>query len=391
MLLDGLTSLVDKSLVQYQESGEGAPRFEMLTTVREYALEQLTRSGEAAAIQRRHASYYLTLAEAGEPHFTTTEQTVWLARLEQELGNLRAALAWSLAAGGAAEIGVRIASALWWFWRLRGHLREGQAWVERCLAACSVVTPVVQANALNILGDAARAQRNYGQAGTLLAESLALYQALGHQSGIAEVLRSLGYLAQWEGQYARARHFFQESLILFRAAGREGDVAWVLNTLGETARCQRDYRAARVFYDESLPLHQHSGNQRGAAVVLHNLGYVALAQREWQDAIVSFRTSLTLFQALSDQEGTAWCLVGLAGVATAQGHPQRGARLLGAAEGLLSGMAVNLAPADQLEQARMIVALRAQLDEATFGTAWSEGRALSLDEAITYALEDLPA
>jgi predicted ATPase/DNA-binding XRE family transcriptional regulator len=387
-VLDGLISLVDKSLLRHVATADDEPRFEMLATVREYALEQLARNGEAAGIGQRHAWHYLELAEAAEPQFTRSEQTVWLERLEQELANLRVALAWSLSLDDGTELGVRLASALNWFWRLRGHKREGAEWLERCLAASGEVAAVVRAKALNLLGDVMRAQKEYARADMLLKESLALYETRGHKQGIAEVLRSLGYLAQWQEQYAQASTLFEKSLALFRTVGSQRDVAWVLNTLGEIARCKGDYTAAHVFYQESLPLHQHIGNQRGAAVVLHNLGYVVQAQGEWRLAAAYLRNSLALFQDLSDKEGIAWCLAGLAGVAQMQGQWERAARLLGAADGLLAAMSLSFGPADGVEHDRILAATRAMLDEYRFSATWSQGRALTLDEAVAYALED---
>jgi tetratricopeptide (TPR) repeat protein len=135
-------------------------------------------------------------------------------------------------------------------------------------------------------------------------------------------------------------------------------------------------------------VHQQLGNQRGTAVVLHNLGYVALAQGEWRKAVTHFEKSLDLSQDLSDKEGIAWCSAGLAGVAQAQAQWESAARLLGAADGLLTAMTLSLGPADRLEHERMVAAVRAQLEEAAFADAWAKGRRMTLDEAVAYALQD---
>jgi non-specific serine/threonine protein kinase len=389
-VFDGVVSLADKSLVRHVEaagSPEGLePRFEMLSTIREYALEQLARSGDAPAIHARHAQYYFALAEAAEPQFTGSQQTVWLERLEQELANIRAALAWSLGSAESAERGMRVASALWWFWRLRGHHGEGEAWVARCLAASGTTPSVARATALNLLGDAARAQHKHEQAERLLQESLVVYQTLGNQQGIAEVLSSLGYLAQWQAQGARARAFFEESLALLRALNSQRHIAWVLNTLGEVARGEGDYAAACRLYEQSLAVHERIGNQRGVGVVLHNLGYVALAQQDVRQAAARFRASLELFQNLGDNEGIAWCFAGLAGVGGALGHGERAARLLGMADELLATMALPMWPLDRLTYERIVSSVREQLDEAAFVRAWNAGRSMTLDAAIAYAL-----
>src|SRR5262249_22123248 len=181
-VLDGVASLVDKSLLRQQEQASSEPRFRMLETIREYGLECLTASGEEPAVQRAHADYYLALIEEAEPALTGPEQAIWLERLEAEHDNLRAALYWAEESGGA-EIGLRLAGALCQFWLMRGHLREGQ---ER------------------------------------LARLLGLAEASPHTAVRAKALRRAGHLADNLGDYAAAHAFFEESLAIWRALGEKG-------------------------------------------------------------------------------------------------------------------------------------------------------------------------
>lgn len=396
-MVEGVASLLDNSLIQHAKLVDtdacGEPRFEMLETVRMYAAEQLAHSDDAATIERRHVEHFLAVAEAAEPHFTRSDQTVWLACVERDLANIRAALAWCMRDGERAETGLRMVTALWWFWHLHGHRQEAQRWLEQGVAASTGRDSGVRAKALCLLGNEMRSQHDYVRATQLLDESLALYEALGLQHERADVLENLGYVAQWQAQYAEAAQRFHASLAVYRTLDSQSDVAWLLNTLGELARCQNDYAAARRWYEQSLPLHQASGSARGAAIVVHNLGYVALAEHDIAQAAAAFARSLTLFQQLSDTEGIAWCFAGLAGVIVRgrlEQDAQRAARLLGTAHAVRMTITAQMWPADRVEHERTIATLRTHLGSAAFDAAWTKGRAMSLDEAMADALGAIP-
>jgi len=231
--LDGLTTLVDKSLVGQELGMDGEPRFVLLETIREYALERLAASGEADAIRQQHAAYYLALAEAAAPQFQGAEQTAWLARLTVEHANLRAALAWSLG-GRDAEVGGQLAGALWWFWFVRGQQREERGWVAGTLERRGEVAALLAeglalgralgdqagvATALTTLGQMARAQGDAARAAALLAEGLALQRELGDQHGVAECLEGLAGVVGVQGQPARAALLFGAAEALRDAIG----------------------------------------------------------------------------------------------------------------------------------------------------------------------------
>src|SRR5205085_5268538 len=207
-VVEGLASLVDKNLLRLEEQAQGEPRFGMLETIREYAWERLEASGVAEEVRRRHAVYYLELAEAAQPGMRVAEQGVWFERLERELNNLRGALGWAQEAG-EAEIGLRLAGALWWVWKRLGYLSEGRNWSEGLLAlqescARSSGATAIRANALRAAGRLALRQGDYGRAVALFEQRLALHRELGDKWGVAESLDSLARWARHRGDYGRA-------------------------------------------------------------------------------------------------------------------------------------------------------------------------------------------
>jgi tetratricopeptide (TPR) repeat protein len=427
---------VDNNLIRCTSATpDDEPRFSMLETIREFARESLAASGEEAALQRRHALFFLALAEAAEPHLTGAQQAAWLARLEGEHDNLRAVLRWAQERAEHHEIGLRLAAALWRFWEVRGHLSEGRAWLEALLtregapqasgeAAAVRATALTAAGnlafdqgdyaqatilydgslalwralgdkpgiaaALANLGLVAYAQGDYGRATMLHEEGLALFRALGDQRGIAASLTNLGIIAQEQGDYARASALHEESVALFRALGDTWGTAAALANLGNVVRAQGHHRRATALYDESLALRRRLGDKAGIADALANLGRVAQAQSDWTRATALFAESLTLLRELGDRRSIVYGLEGLAAVATAPGTTpealERAVRLLGAAAALRGAIGAPLPPNEQAGYARTVAALRAALGEAVWPAAWAAGQALSLKEVLTLAV-----
>jgi predicted ATPase/class 3 adenylate cyclase len=425
-LLDGITSLVDKSLLRRGQMPGGEPRFIMLATIREYGLERLAESGEAAALRRRHARHFLALAEAAEPELQGADQEAWLARLEVEHENMRAALAWCRA-HGEAELALRLAAALSRFWNLRGYVSEGRGWLEAALALPGAeARTAARAKALTRAAASARRQGDYARARAWLEESVGIWQDLGDRRGLAYALHGLGQIAihqgdytaahaalkqavrlfretgdTWgvvgavgslgevalaTGNYTAARSMYEEVLTTARAAGFTGRIASALSDVGELRRLQGDHERAGTLYAESLALARRLGNKVGVANALHNLGHVALHARDHARAAALFAESLGLFRELGDKRGLAACLAGMGGVAAARGRAAQGARLLGAADALLKAINAHLPPTDRAEITHNVAVARHQLDEEAFERAWSRGRAMSLEEAVADAL-----
>jgi predicted ATPase len=469
-VLNGLESLVDQSLLRPFDV-DGEPRFEMLESVREYALECLAAgdAGNAEEFRRRHLKFFVALAEEAEPKLDSQDQVIWLDRLETEHDNLRTALGWALGREGAdAELGLRLATALEQFWRIRGYWSEGRQWLERALekrgdaslpvqAKVLLLAGFVQENpdravmllqrsldlyrqldppdqqgiahVLRALGNVALLQSHLGEAKAYYDQSLALFQELndmpgislalawlgnmgwiqgdyesatdlleqslelarkiGNRRAIAARLRMLGNVTLRQRDYGRTGAFFEEGLVLARELGDKHGIATLLNSLGEMARLQGEYDRAAALYEESLTIFRELGSRGWMAMILHNSAYVVLRRGDRRQAAAFFEESLVLYQELKRKHSIIECMAGLAAVDAAERQPSaagRAARLFGATEALFEAAGSSLAPADQAEVDRYVALAREQLDEADFAAAWAEGRAMTLQQVVDYAL-----
>ncbi len=317
-MLDLLTALADKNLVETEER-EGATRYRLLETVRQYAQELLRERGEEPLWQGRHLMHFLALAEEAEPELKGKDQQPWLDRLETEHDNLRAALAWATTAGGDAAGGLRLAGALWRFWLVRGYLCEGQGWLSGLLAAAPRGQAAARAKALHGAGVLAWQQGYYGAARALHEQSLAIQRELGDRQAIAGSLNNLGLVAWQQGDYAAARALYEQSLAIRRELGDRQDIAGSLNNFGLVAYRQGDYLAAIALYEESLTLQRELGDRQGIAASLNNLGNVANDQGDYSAARALLVESLTTFRELGDRHGIAMALTSLGNVADEQG------------------------------------------------------------------------
>ncbi len=320
-MLEGLAALVDQSLLWQVEQLDSEPRFTMLETIREYAMERLIASGEAEWLRRWHAQYYLALAERAEPELRGPQQLIWLDRLEAEHDNLRAALGWLLDVGEAAA-GLRLAGSLWRFWHGRGYLSEGRVWLEGVLARASEQTPA-RAQALYGAGMLALYQSDLARAAQLYEESLVVCRELGDRTGIARALERIGWLTYDHGHYAQALTSFEESLVLFRELDDKHGIATSLHYMGEVIRAQGDYERAKTFFEESLALSRELKDKRGITLPLLSLGDVARFQGDYERARTFFEESLALSRELKDKHMTATSLRNLGAVTHLQGDYER--------------------------------------------------------------------
>ncbi len=266
-LLEGLMSLFDKSLLRQIEETEGEPRFWMLQTLREFGLEVLAASGEIEATRQAHAVYYLRLAEEAEPQLKSAQQSAWLARLQVEHVNLRAALRW-LREQGAKEMMLRLSGALGYFWELDGHWSEGRAFLEQALAVSEGVAPAVRAKTLNAASMLIGQQGDHQQAMALGEQSLALYRQLDDTPGIAGSLYNLGTLAWVRGNVAIARSLLDEALALFRKLDDPWGARDTLQLLATIAVDWGEYSKACPLLDEALALSREAKDKRGIASTL---------------------------------------------------------------------------------------------------------------------------
>jgi predicted ATPase len=425
-VMDMLSQLGKKSLVVAERKQGTETRYGMLETIRQYALEKLTASGEANTVRRRHAEFYLMFTET----YGRTV-TIQLDRLEREQDNLRAALTWSLSTLGAAELGLRLVLAMAWLWSWRQHRNERCNWLERALAhadAEGVGDTQERARVLTSLADAYGVEE-YAASEALLIQSLRISRNLGDISASAEVIHQLGRLAREHGDTATARNRLEESIALFRELGDKIGLTGPLLTLGEVAVMQEDAVLATALLDEVLALERQTGNTNAFTIgwALNHLGHAAQLQGEWERArqlheqslapfdeiglrnegtiwahqslgetalgqnnstlaARHFREALELSRDLGDRAATAWCLAGLAGVAALNEEPERAAWLWGVAEALRQSIGVREAPASHATHERLKNEVRKQLGEVAFDAKWAEGQAASLEQAIAEAL-----
>jgi predicted ATPase/class 3 adenylate cyclase len=438
-VLDGVTSLVDQSVLKQVEAeaagGGGEPRFVMLETIREFGLEQLEASEEADAIRRQHARYFLRLAEEEEPGGNRSPLWhQWLDRMEAEQDNLRAALD-GAAAAGEIETALRLAGAMWEFWKVQGHHNEGRQRLTELLARTEGERTAFRAKALDALARLAVEQGDHDAIGPLYTESLSIWRELGDKSGIATAL--LG-LASFGGDAVQRRARFQECLTLHRSLpnlnalcyalymfgwfcwqhggpkearqqfaeglsiGRRSEnavmIAWGLFNLGESARLEGDREAAWALCTESLPHMRASRHMQGLAELLATLGVLAYDRGDTREAGAYFREALPLVHQIGLASEYAPMLRALAAVAATQGETLRAVRLLGAAASLppaCSLMVFRHRPVPcmvfrfhPLEPEDTLRSTRAGLSEEAYARAWAEGQAMTLEAAIRFALED---
>ena len=367
-MLEGMASLVDKSLLRQEEQDAGETRFWMLQTLREFGLEQLTVSGKLEATCQVHAEYYLRLAEEAQPSLLATGQGKWMTRLAQEHENLRAALGWLLAQarGGReqskqqAEEALRFCNALSWFWSIRGYSREWQTFLEQALVLRENVSVPVQAktfftaaqlafllddteraeklsgeslhlfrelgdkvgmaDALLLLGTSAWARGGYPLARTQLEEAASLYQEMGEHWKHGRSLTQLARIRTLQGEYDEARGLLEHSLALYRPLGDKERLGWVFYLQARLLFLSgRDPAAASRQTEQSLTLLQEIDNPWERAYPLVLSGQLSLQQGEQALARDLFEESRISFKEAGDQAGTAEALIGLASVAAMQG------------------------------------------------------------------------
>jgi predicted ATPase len=377
--LDGVATLLDDSLLE-----RDGPRFKMLATIREYALEQLAAEEELEPddVRRRHAEHFLKLAES-DP---VPEQAAWLARMDAERDNFREALSWSLDAR-EASLGLRMAAALWEFWWVRGYLAEGRGWLDEALLRGRTASPELRARALHASGSLATRQGDYESAGDLFEESLATWEELGDAAGTARSLLSMGTVAAEQGDQERAIELSERAAQLYDESGDQRGHALAISNLGGIALERGEYAKAASLSEQAYALFETLEDSEGMAFALVNQGFAALSEKEHDRAIDLLREALRRLAELEFRDVIGYCFEGLAAVLAFTERPEEAARLLGAAEALRESLGVGLAPAEQTTHDETVEAVRSALTEDRFGADWRHGREMPLDDAIAYALE----
>ncbi len=391
-VLEALETLVRSSLLRVDVTRGDEPRYRMHELVREYALEELARQAEERRVRAWHAHHFLSLAQEAERHLHGPESTDWLDRLEVEHADLRAALRWCRE-HDRADLGLRLAAALSWFWYVRGHATEGRSQLVTLLAAAGPSAPAdVRLAALLGLGQLAQTQGDYAAARRVLEEAAALGRATGDQPGTAAALLAAGFVARIQEDYAAAGRLLGEAAVLAEAAGSALVVAATRHHLGAIAAdAHGDLGAARSLLEEALSAYRRLGMGRGEALVLLSLGQVAGAQGDLTRAARLARESLALMRDTGERLAVHGALDLLAELAVAAGDPARGLRLAGAAERLRELGGIRSWPVVERRRDRVLALARSAVTLTECRSLWDHGRALPLEDAVRLALGEAPA
>lgn len=323
-VMDLLSHLVGKSLVLQVATSGGAVRYRILETLRHYGRDHLRDAGAEDDVRRKHALYFLGLAQEAEPQLRGPQQIEWLDRLETEHGNLRAALEWSR---GHGEIGLPLATALWEFWESRAHPSEGLTWLEESLANPGGVEESVRARALLVAGWLALDLAEPERAETRATESLEVYRRLGNESGIALSTHLLGWVAQYRSDYERAAELIESARVRHEDIGERFHAGWALHHLGMLARLRGDYEGAKTLHEEAIAVYREVGDRTRVGFALWNLGVVARYQGDYETAAAWCEDALQVLTEARDASGAAHVGYTLGDVARLQGDYGRAVSL----------------------------------------------------------------
>jgi predicted ATPase/transcriptional regulator with XRE-family HTH domain len=389
-VLDGLASLVDKNLLDRANDTEDAPRFVMLGTIREYALECLTGSGEESRTRGRHATLFLDFAEAAARQLRGRERMAWVQALEQEHDNLRTALRW-VVERSETEHALRLALAMWPFWELRWFLREGRSGLEQVvdLSNDQEAFASLRAQALGALAALIRLQGDTKLTVTRLVEARAMFTKLGDTAGEAFVLNGLGLIAMELEELTTATREFETSATLWRAVGNMHELAFVLLNLAYAVEFQSDYVRAQRLLEESLRLRRLAGDDHGTLPVLVALARLARKRNDRESTLALLRESLAVAGPLGRNRSTVIVLDGLAAFALQEAQFATTVRFLGSAANVLKSADFTAPSRDQPDRLDTTAAVRARLGDDEFTAAWAEGQALTPDKLVAQALSIL--
>ncbi len=426
-VINALAVLVDHSLVQSVHTEQGDVRFIMLETIREFALNRLNERTETDGVQTRHARHYLALAVAAERGLQGPDQVVWMARLNADQNNLRAAFDWSLTDRGDVELGLQAGAALWWFWWTNGQVGEGRRWLHELLRRAediglTVTIPYGRAllgagilaffagdfeTALphftaardqgEVLGDTITQGYATFMIGTVMVLSSQFTEGYALLDRASLLLRNAGAAATWhvgvtslartllsfEGNdLDAAQQHADAGMAIFSELGQPYGIGLAYNYQGDVARLRGEHTAASKCYETALPLLRQANAKSEIPAVLHNLAHVVLAQDEAARARELFAEGFLLHREIGNQMGMAECLIGLAAVALRQDQPQAAATLLGATDAVLATLNVPLFAAEQTIYLHTQQAVRQVLGEAHWRTAYDGGRVLTSAEIV---------
>jgi non-specific serine/threonine protein kinase len=381
------TQLADKSLIVLDEHADET-RYQALETIRQYAREKLFESGEGERLRHLHLAYFLKLAEQGAPHMETGRQVEWLNRFESEHENLSAALRWSTD-GGEALQGLRLALALAEFWEYHNHIAEARGWYAELLPQTEAGSGVGLRH--KVLAEAARTTlllEDSSTARNLYEETLELSRRRGDRLIQSRALTGLAHIALNAKRAADAWSLHQEALAVRIEMKDQSAITSSLLNLAFVSLYRGDYDGARLLQRQSLDIARALGAAETVALGLWQQALIEVGAGSPAAARAALQESLTLCLVLDSKSMLAYWFYGQAAIAAAIGQPSRAARLLGKHEHLLKLAGFPLWEALIPHHARLLTSVRDQLGEAAFKAAWEQGRALTVDQAVEFALRD---
>jgi predicted ATPase/class 3 adenylate cyclase len=425
-VIGSVETLLDNSLVKLASAEEDEPRFELLQTIREYALEKLVDNGEFDELRQYHAGYFDQKSDEFMWQLYSARSVEFLKFLETEQDNFRAALNWSLESPDRTGVGVQIAYRIFWFWYRYGHFHEGREWSERLLVqTVEMSNHPLRGMALTTASMMAMWEGDLNVAADYVLESVDIWRVLEEPEGMGFALLTVGVVLLNQGQDDRARPYLEETVEVIREIGAtwfegtalvhlgnvalgQGDIAaaldylergekiarqigdpwqiaFAVNNRGEVARVLGEYDKAKRYYVETEQFYRQADAIGDQARLVHTMAYIAQHEGDLETAEARFRESLESFLELGNKRGIAECLAGLAGLAAERGQFEWAVPLLAASEALLTSFGAAWWPADRVEFEHSLEVTRSALEPVEFEALWNEGQSFSLEQAVKYA------
>jgi predicted ATPase/DNA-binding CsgD family transcriptional regulator/DNA-binding XRE family transcriptional regulator len=397
--ISSLASLADASLVVAERSqgAEGEARFRMLDTAREVALDLLEASDELEGVRLRHARYFASVAESAAADLQGGTHAAAVLRLEQDEDNIAQALRWAITTRepDAVETAMRITAALGWYWFLHGYPPGAREWFDALLGSTADVGGdgvdghglAVRARALNAAGFRATDHGEYPVAATFHDRALAIWRRLADTPGLVASLHGVGDTALWQGDVGAARAAYDEGLSIARSHGTPQDVSLFAFHLAQLSWLAAELDAGERFGEEALRVGREAGSTTWPPYALFVLASLAHERRDVLRAGALYREAIGLAWEHHDRLCVRMALPGLAGLAILEGDPVRALRLAGAASALEENAGIWAFPPIRDRHERWLASAREAVDADTWTATMAAGRALSLDEAVAYALE----
>jgi tetratricopeptide (TPR) repeat protein len=428
-VLGGVEILLDNSLIKIASTEYDEPRFELLQTIREYALEKLQDKGEMDILQERHAAYFNQRSDEIMWDLYSTSSVEFLGFLEREQDNYRAALTWSLGSPERLAVGIQITSRIFWFWYRFGHFHEGREWCERLISRSGELgKQPLRGMLLMTAGMMAMWETDLDAAAEYSLESLEIWRIHEEPEGMGFSLLTLGVVLLNQGRDDQARPYLEESIEVFKEIGAtwpqgtalvhlgnvalgQGDIdaalvylergeqiarqigdpwqiAFAVNNRGEVARVLGEYAKAHQYYIETEQYYQKADAVGDQARLVHTFAYIAQHEGDLEKAEAKFRESLESFLELGNKRGIAECLAGLGGLAAERGEFDKAVILLSASEALLKSFGAAWWPADRVEVERGIDLTRCKIKPGEFDALWKQGSIFSLEQAVEFAADN---